>query len=234
MRRLIILGLLFVLLFGCINNPPPVENTTNTTNQTPPLVMPSFTIATPSEDETFKVQGTSGAVDIVLTTKNLILKQSGVKKIGEGHFAFALDDATSVPVYQKTYTLDNVATGEHVLRIELVHNDGSSYSPKISRSVRFFVENEIKIYVPVEYVVSIKDFSYEPATLEANVGDKVTWVNNGAYPRSATCVGKFDTQVLGPGKNATITLTEPLECDYIALTHSAMKGHIKVNPAPGS
>ena len=191
--------------------------------------MPSFTIVSPDESEVISTTEEQASVDVVLSTSNLVLRQSGTKTVGEGHFVFTLDDTDTFPVYAKIFTLENVAEGEHVLKIELVHNDGSSYVPSITRSVGFYVEKEVTEYVPVEYTVYMDDFSYDPEDITVNVGDTVTWVNEGAYPRSATCTGMFDSEMIGPGESASVVMTTAGECDYFSLNHPPMTAHITVN-----
>ncbi|MEM2949180.1 MAG: hypothetical protein QXT05_02165 [Candidatus Bilamarchaeaceae archaeon] len=221
----------FLLMAGCIGGE--AQETTNVTENItkpqPVVELPSFTIVAPDDDEVFLTSEGVSAVEVVLSTKNLVIREGGAKKIGEGHFLVTLDESERFSEYKKVFTLENVGEGEHVLRIELVHNDGSSYTPKISRSVRFYVRKVITEYTPVEHVIKIKDFSYEPATATVNVGDTVTWVNEGGYPRSATCLPLFDTGVISPGKNASIVMREPGECDYFDLSFPTMKARIKIN-----
>lgn len=237
MRKMILVLLVLgiVLLSGCFEQQPSqTANNTTVENKTAPVVQPSFTIVAPEENEQITVDGKSGSVSLILSTKNLVLRSGGEKKIGEGHFLVSLDDNEPIELYEKTYTFEDVPEGDHIITVELVHNDGTHYTPRITKTVKFTVVSSIKEYTPSTYVVKIKDFSYEPSSLEVNVGDTVVWVNEGKFPRSATCTGLFDTQIIQTGKNASITMTKPLECDFISLNYPAVKGHIKVNPAPGS
>lgn len=237
--RHLLLGLILVTLMiaGCLGPEQP-QNVTNETNVTPPppppVKMPSFTITSPGAGEAVPVQGDVGDVSLTMSTQNLVLKQpGGAAKTGEGHFKVTVDGGTPLTVTTKTYVLSGLATGEHTVKVELYNNDKTPYSPKISKEVTFTVEKEKPAeYVPQEYTISIKDFAYDPADITVKVKDRVTWENDGAYPRSATCFinGKqaFDTTVLGPGKSATITMNKTLECEYYSVTHMAMKGHITV------
>jgi len=238
MRAVLLLALvgLFIILAGCFEQPQTNEqnNTSVVENKTKPVVLPSFTIVSPEENEEIKVDGKSGSVTVILSTKDLVIKRSGQNKIGEGHFVFVLDDGEPIDVYEKSYTLENVGVGDHTLQIEIVHNDGSSYIPRISKSLHFTVAPTVKEYVPTTYTITIKDFSYEPSYLEVNVGDTVIWINSGNYPRTATCTNFFNTGIVSAGKNASVVMTKPFECDYFSLNYPAMKAHIKVNPTPGS
>jgi plastocyanin len=123
--------------------------------------------------------------------------------------------------------------GEHTVRVELLNNDRTPYSPAISSEVTFTIQKEApREYIQQNYKVTIRDFTYEPASITVKVKDTVTFVNNGAFPRSATCFinGKevFDTKIISPGQNATVTFTEIMECEYYATTHRLMTGRIKV------
>lgn len=232
---LMIVGL-FIIMAGCFEQPQTNEqnNTSVVENKTKPVVLPSFIIVSPEENEEIKVDGKEGSVTVILNTKDFVIKKSGPNKIGEGHFVFVLDNGEPINVYEKSYTLENVEVGDHTLQIEIVHNDGSSYIPRISKSLHFTVAPIVKEYVPTTYTVSIKDFSYEPSYLEVNVGDTIIWVNTGSYPRTATCTNFFDTQIIAPGKNATTVMTRSFECDYFSINYPTMKGHIKVKPTTRS
>jgi plastocyanin len=225
------------MIGGCLGPEQP-QNVTNDTNVTPPppppVKTPSFTITSPGEGETVLIQGETGDITLLMGTQNLVLKQpGGMAKNGEGHFKITVDNGNPLTVSTKTYVLSGISVGQHTVKVELYNNDRTAYSPSISQQVTFNVEKETPAeYIPQEYTVSIEDFTYDPAQLTVKVGDSVTWENTGAYPRSATCFinGKqvFDTTVLGPGKSATITMNETMDCEYYSVTHMAMKGHIKV------
>lgn len=237
--RHILFGLILVslMIVGCLGPEQP-QNVTNETNVTPPppppVKIPSFTITSPGSGETLLIQEDTGDASLLMSTQNLVLKQpGGAAKTGEGHFKVIVDGGTALTVATKTYVLSGLTPGQHTVQVELYNNDRTPYSPTISHEVTFTIEKEKPaVYVPEEYTVSIKDFSYEPANITVKVSDTVTWENDGAYPRSATCFvnGKqvFDTTVLGPGKSATITMDQVMECEYYSVTHMAMKGHIKV------
>ncbi len=238
MRHLLFgLVLITLIIAGCLGPEQP-QNVTNETNVTPPppppVKTPSFTISSPGAGEVVLVQGDTGDVTLTMSTQNLMLKQpGGAAKTGEGHFKVTVDGGTPLTVTTKTYVLSGLAPGEHIVKVELFNNDKTSYSPKISKEVTFTVEKEKPAeYIPQDYTVTIKDFAYEPASLTVKVSDRVTWKNDGAYPRSATCFinGKqaFDTTVLGPNKTATITMNQTMDCEYYSVTHMAMKGHITV------
>ncbi len=228
---------IMLLLAGCIQfgGEAPAENETEEPEPQPEIVpLPSFVIVSPDEGEVLQTETDYGSVDVILSTSNLIIKPAGSapNKVGEGHFTVSVDGGQPLHVFTKTYTLEGVEPGSHTLRIELVNNDHTSYSPPIVQTVSFYVEKVSTEYVPEDYTVKIRDFSYDPQTLTVNVGDRVTWVNEGAYPRSATYTGAFDTEVIAPGGSATVTMGVAGTFEYYSLTHMAMKGRITINPQP--
>jgi plastocyanin len=234
---MLVLLLASITLTGCVM----FEEQTNVTENVtpppppPPAPTPSFSITSPLSGELVMVETAPGDVNLVMSTSNLILRaKGGTKKTGEGHFQITLDNGVPDTSSSKIYVMSGVEEGSHTVEVELLNNDGTPYSPRITRSVTFTVEQEApEVYVPQEYTVKIKDFTYEPAELTVNVSDKVTFVNEGNFPRSATCFinGKevFDTDILASGKSATITMEKPFVCEYYATTHRAMTGKITVN-----
>jgi plastocyanin len=224
-----------LLLFGCIDLGGEVKNETNVTAPPPPAPTPVFTVASPINGATIMATGDSTNVDIVLSSANLEIKKSGTNKVGEGHFKVSLDGGAYVNFYSKTYTLSDVSVGNHTIVIELVHNDDSSYSPVNSKTVTFEVKKSTPAeYVPKDYTVEIRDFDYNPEDITVKVGDRITWMNTGSFPRSATCFIEgsevFDTGVIAPGSSFTIEFGEGMSCEYYSVTYMAMKGQVVVEP----
>lgn len=232
MNKIIGSCLLFaLLLFGCIDlGGKPEANVTNVTKPPPPPPTPSFSISQPLSGAQILALDSTADVNIILTTKNLIIKPSGTTaKIGQGHFRASLDGGAYTSFFSKSYVLKGVSVGKHTLKIELVNNDKTPYSPAITKTVQFEVKKAApKVYVPKNYTVEIKDFSYSPANITVKVGDSITWVNIGSFPRSATSTDNFDTKVIAPGGSATIKFINQGTFNYFALTHMVMKGAVKV------
>ncbi len=223
---------ILILLFGCIDLGEEVPEENESVAPPPPPVVktPSFTVVSPDEGEVITTETDYASLDIVLSTSDLIIKPAGSapNKAGEGHFEISLDDGEMVEVFSKTYTLEGIEPGSHTLKIELVHNDGTSYTTPIIRTVTIYVEKVVTEDVSKNYTITINDFSYDPSTLTVTVGDRVTWTNEGAYPRSATYTGVFDTGVIAPGGSATLTMETPGTYEYYSLTYMAMKGTLIV------
>ncbi|MBN1169738.1 hypothetical protein JXA56_01820 [Candidatus Micrarchaeota archaeon] len=235
----VILSLLLMaaLLSGCVifGEEEAVVNETEGPPPPPPPKTPVILISNPVSGEMIIVPEEGGEVDLVITTQNLILKPAGgSKKTGEGHFLITVNGQSS-EFSGKIYSVP-VIPGEYTVEVELRHNDRTSYSPSIVRAVSFAVQaEEPEVYVPREYTVKIRDFSYDPEELTIKVSDKVVFVNEGTFPRSATCFisGKqiFDTGVIGSGKQATITAEQIASCEYYSTTHRAMTGKLVIESA---
>ena len=57
--------------------------------------------------------------------------------------------------------------------------------------------------------VTIKDFEFTPAQITVNVGDTVTWNNDGPTAHSATASdGSFDTGIFGKGQSRSHTFND--------------------------
>ena len=75
--------------------------------------------------------------------------------------------------------------------------------------------------------VTIKDFSFSPATITVNVGETVSWTNAGPSEHSATGDG-FDTGVMPEGGSGSHRFTEAGTFSYICTPHPNMKGTVRV------
>ncbi len=233
MKRMLIFSFLaIVLLFGCIDlsGKPPVNNTNVTEPPLLPTVKPSFSISSPVSLSSIEVTDEFTDVPVTLTTSNLLVKSgSSTNKDGEGHFKISVDDGPYASFFGKSYTLPSVALGSHTITVELVNNDGTPYSPAITKSATFTLEKAAPLeYVPQTYEVEIKDFTFVPDSINLKVGDSITFKNTGAYPRSATSTGNFDTKVIASGTSATIVFDKVGTFSYFSLTHMAMKGTVIV------
>ncbi len=221
-----------VLLSGCLGGGTPQQNETNVTpsQQPPPAPKPSFTIVEPVQGDS--ITSTDDAVDvsITLSASNLQVRPSGTKNnAGEGHFRARIDGLDYSSFYSKSYTLSAVPLGTHTVDVELVNNDGTPYSPSIKRSVTFdVVKYQAPVYLPETYTIEIQAFSYNPANLTVKVGDSINWTNTGAYPRSATSTGNFDTKVIASGASAVTVMNREGTFGYFSLTYMMMKGTITV------
>jgi plastocyanin len=77
--------------------------------------------------------------------------------------------------------------------------------------------------------VTISDFKFSPGGTTVNVGDTVTWSNQGPTPHSATANdGSFDTGILSKGGSGSHTFSQAGTFSYYCKPHPFMKGTITV------
>ena len=80
--------------------------------------------------------------------------------------------------------------------------------------------------------VSMIDFAFSPATVTINVGDSVTWTNNGQEDHTATG-NSFDTGTVQPGGSRTIAFQNAGTFPYVCVFHAGQRGTVLVR-APGA
>jgi plastocyanin len=77
--------------------------------------------------------------------------------------------------------------------------------------------------------VTIKDFSFDPATLTAKVGQEITWTNQGNASHTVTFdSGGVDSGTLASGKTFKHTFAAAGSFTYHCNFHSSMTGTITV------
>ena len=83
--------------------------------------------------------------------------------------------------------------------------------------------------------VSIGDNFYSPATVTINVGDTVTWQNDGAASHSATADdGSFDTGVFNGGQSRSETFSSAGTISYFCTVHGQVQsGKVVVRSSGG-
>jgi plastocyanin len=99
-------------------------------------------------------------------------------------------------------------------------------------------DKDKKVRESVNATVRISNFRYNPETVEIQVGDTVTWVNEDAAPHTATGTNAptFSTGLLKKGASRTIRFDQPsggLGLEYLCEPHPFMKGRVVVK-LPGS
>ena len=82
---------------------------------------------------------------------------------------------------------------------------------------------------PREHTVEITNFVFEPAMIDARVGDTITWVNRDFVPHTATAEGgSWDTGSINKGESKSLVVTADMVSDYICRFHPTMKGSVDV------
>jgi LPXTG-motif cell wall-anchored protein len=80
--------------------------------------------------------------------------------------------------------------------------------------------------------VTISDFQFAPASVTIDVGDTVTWDNDGPAAHSATADdGEFDTGVFDAGQSRSHTFDQAGTFSYFCTPHPNMQGTVTVRPA---
>jgi plastocyanin len=80
--------------------------------------------------------------------------------------------------------------------------------------------------------VTISDFQFAPASVTIDVGDTVTWTNDGPTPHSATADdGSFDTGIFDAGQSRSETFDQAGTFAYFCTPHPNMRGTITVRAA---
>ena len=75
----------------------------------------------------------------------------------------------------------------------------------------------------------IKQFAYQPKTLEVPVGTTVTWTNADGASHSVTATnGAFDSGLFGQGGTFTQKFDQPGTFAYVCTRHGSMQGEVKV------
>lgn len=75
--------------------------------------------------------------------------------------------------------------------------------------------------------ISIKNFSFNPATLNIKKGDTVVWVNNDSVPHQIAG-GSFQGNPMSNGQSFSFTFTSTGTFDYRCQIHPSMTGKIVV------
>jgi plastocyanin len=80
--------------------------------------------------------------------------------------------------------------------------------------------------------VTISDFQFAPASVTVDVGDTVTWTNDGPTPHSATADDRsFDTGILDAGQSRSETFDQAGTFAYFCTPHPNMRGTVTVRAA---
>jgi plastocyanin len=83
---------------------------------------------------------------------------------------------------------------------------------------------------PAGVSATIEGFAFAPATIEAKVGQKITWTNADAAPHTVTAKsgGDVDSGTLAQGASFSFTPTKAGTIAYFCAIHPSMVGTIEV------
>jgi plastocyanin len=90
------------------------------------------------------------------------------------------------------------------------------------------------LHAAASTTVTISDYKFTPPSITVNVGDTVTWTNNGPTGHSATANdGTFDTGVLNKASTGSYRFTKAGTFGYHCSPHPYMKATVIVKAASG-
>ncbi|MBI5023078.1 MAG: cupredoxin domain-containing protein [Candidatus Magasanikbacteria bacterium] len=78
------------------------------------------------------------------------------------------------------------------------------------------------------YTVKVSNFSFSPAKLTINKGDKVIWQHDDAVAHTIVSVGNFSSPVLSRGDKFDFVFNQAGEFNYYCSIHPSMTGKIIV------
>lgn len=95
-------------------------------------VKPSLSVKAPREGEIIP----STSTNVSLSVQNFKVAQSG----GDGHIHYSLDNGSTVMKYDtNNFTLTNLSTGKHVLKVWLVDDSHQPLNPAVEKTINFTV-----------------------------------------------------------------------------------------------
>lgn len=77
--------------------------------------------------------------------------------------------------------------------------------------------------------ITVKGMAFSPASVTADVGDTIEWVNKDPFAHTATVKGAWEV-MLPVGKSASRAMKTVGTIDYYCRFHPNMKGQITVTP----
>jgi plastocyanin len=77
-------------------------------------------------------------------------------------------------------------------------------------------------------MVTIDNFTFEPARLAVKVGTTVTWKNHDDIPHTVVSPGKFRSKAIDTDDSYSFTFTTAGDYPYFCSLHPHMTGTIKV------
>jgi len=82
---------------------------------------------------------------------------------------------------------------------------------------------------PSSHVVYIEGMQFSPSSLQVNIGDTITWINNDIVPHTATAVDKsWDSKNLSKGDEFSLTVDENTLLQYFCVYHPNMVAQIEL------
>lgn len=225
-----------ILIAGC------ASQTTNTN-----AAYPTFVIRSPAQGQV--IQGSTipvildGVQNIILVTPN------GLAAEGQGHFHLYLDNSNEILTPRLEYDYQNVAPGEHTVRIEMRRGDHLPFNPAVIKAVSFTVAGQMPSPSTIpppnttnstvsvkEFNITAKQFSFEPNTITVNKGDTVRINARSTDVTHGLAIAQYDVDMqLAPGQTQTTTFTADTAGNFSFICsvfcgsgHGSMRGTLVV------
>lgn len=193
------------------------------------------------------VQGqviSGSTVMVELSAANIgLAAPNGTAVEGEGHFHVWIDDANEKRGPMTTFTYNDVAPGQHTIKVELHRGDHSLYEGT-AKTVTFTVSQPgtlppVSTVGPVkEFNMTAKRFEFIPNTITANKNDRVVLHITSIDVEHGFSLATYDiveTLPVGVAKTIKFTATEVGEFNFFCSVfcgsgHGDMRGKLVVNP----
>jgi len=79
------------------------------------------------------------------------------------------------------------------------------------------------------YEVEIKNFKFNPKTLEVRPGDRIRWTNQDRAPHDAAALDEtWRTPILTRGESGEVTVTADMSTDYFCSVHPSMRATLTI------
>jgi plastocyanin len=149
--------------------------------------------------------------------------------------AAAPDEAPSAAQTPASSGAALVPTGELVDQEEPRAVKSSRESARTDDEDDSAEESDPKVVAAASGSVTISDFEFSPTTVNVNVGDSVTWRNQGPTVHTATADdGSFDSGNLNKGQSYSHKFTKAGTISYLCKPHPFMKAKVVVAGAGAS
>lgn len=104
------------------------------------------------------------------------------------------------------------------------------YTPTPTATPEISVSSTPKATVGASVTVDIRNFSFNPATLNIKTGTKVTWVNNDSVSHTVTSDSGslLNSPTLSPGQSFSFTFNNAGTINYHCSIHPMIKGDVVV------
>lgn len=79
-----------------------------------------------------------------------------------------------------------------------------------------------------EHIVTIEGMQFSPASVTAEAGDEIVWVNKDLVAHTATATGRFDSRTIEPGHRWRYVARAPGTYSYRCTLHPTMKATLIV------